>query len=142
GAARMKSDRAACGMAFASGVLLSAAIGLRLVALPAMIVFVAVFLLLFRGPLDPPRDIAERASDAPPGPSSRLNLSGPMPKIKLLPPAGALAGTIPLMAAMSTRCTIGNRGRYCPVSTRNAAEVLLGHYGRIDTLTWSYKGQK
>jgi hypothetical protein len=139
-AARMKSPRAALGLALGAGIALSVAMGFRLVALPAMMVFATVFTLFFRGPVDPPQNIAEEASDAPPGPARWFNLSGPMRKIKLLTLAGVIAGAIPLTAAMSVRCTIGNGNRFCLVSNRNSAEVLLGHYGRLETITWSYKG--
>lgn len=134
-AARMKSPRAMLGLALASGFFLSLAMSFRFVALPAMMIFAAVFTLFFRGPLDPAVNASE-APDAAPAPPRWFHLSGPMRRIKLLTLAGVIAGAIPLTAAMTVRCTSGNENRLCLVSNRNASEFLLGHYGRIDVLTW------
>lgn len=45
---------------------------------------------------------------------------------------GAAPGTI----ALSARCTKANEGHFCLVSNKSPADFLLGHYGRIQSLTW------
>ncbi len=45
---------------------------------------------------------------------------------------GALPGTV----SLSNRCTAANNGQFCLSNNKNAADVLLGHYGRVQKMTW------
>lgn len=45
---------------------------------------------------------------------------------------GAAPGTI----ALSARCTKANEGHFCLVSNKSPADFLLGHYGRIQGISW------
>jgi hypothetical protein len=46
-------------------------------------------------------------------------------------------GAAPLMGVMTTVCTRANRGNFCFAGNKPAADFLLGHYGRIETIDWS-----
>jgi 4-amino-4-deoxy-L-arabinose transferase-like glycosyltransferase len=43
---------------------------------------------------------------------------------------------IPVSLWLSERCTTANEGRFCYSNNKNAADVLLGHYGRVQSITW------
>jgi hypothetical protein len=45
---------------------------------------------------------------------------------------GALPGT----ASLADRCTKANGGQFCLSNNKNASDILLGHYGRVQTMTW------
>ena len=45
---------------------------------------------------------------------------------------GAAPGTI----ALSARCTKANEGNFCLVSNKSPADFLLGHYGRVQGVSW------
>jgi hypothetical protein len=44
---------------------------------------------------------------------------------------------IPGMLMVSKRCTEANRGKFCVNSNKSAADFLLGHYDRIESLKWT-----
>ncbi len=45
--------------------------------------------------------------------------------------------TLPGLAVISQRCTEANRGTFCLTSNKSAADFLLGHYDRIQSLKWT-----
>lgn len=45
-------------------------------------------------------------------------------------------GLAPVSIWLSDRCTTANEGHFCYSNNKNAADVLLGHYGRVQTITW------
>lgn len=61
---------------------------------------------------------------------------GPSRKIRALVIAAAVVGSIPLMAWQADRCTKANEGKFCSGSNKAPSDFLLGHYGRIQGITW------
>ncbi|NUO47629.1 MAG: hypothetical protein HOV80_02105 [Polyangiaceae bacterium] len=48
----------------------------------------------------------------------------------------AAVGAIPLMWWQADRCTTANEGKFCTGSNKAPSDFLLGHYGRIQGITW------
>jgi hypothetical protein len=92
-----------------AGILLFAATAMKVVALPAVLGFCAVHLLLAREV----------------GFTRRGLVLG-----------GLIVGLLPGIALLSHRVTEANSGRRFLVSNKGAADFLLGHYGRIAGIRW------
>ena len=122
-AIRRPGEIARFGWALAAGLSCSVAIAFKVVALPAMASALAAYLLFFREPGG-----AEIAS-SPRSPAQTRSM-------RALVAAGVVLGALPLVAAMSVRCTRANQGRVCFVSSKGPSDFLLGHYGRFDSLAW------
>ncbi len=124
--------------ALGAGAVCSAAMAFKFVALPAMLCLVAVFVAFHRhdgADLKGCRASARHGRDAVDSPAlggRRLSR-----KLRILAAAALIAGTLPLSAAMSYRCTTGNGGRFCLVSNKGPADFLMGHYGRFELLRWN-----
>jgi hypothetical protein len=99
----------AAGAGALAGVLLSASMALKVVALPAALAFALTLGLGWRG--------------APRG-------------LRALVLVAFFLGTVPGTVLLSARCTAANGGRFCLVSNKGPSDFLLGHYGRIQGLTW------
>jgi hypothetical protein len=108
-ACQLRSTAGVVVLALVAGVALSGALALKLLALPAILGCAAVHWLFFRG--------ATR-------------------RVKAIALGALLLGTLPGTFLLSWRCTVANQGRFCLVSNNSAAEFLLGHYGRIQGITW------
>jgi hypothetical protein len=135
---RMRVTWLVIALAVASGFICSLAAAFKFVAVPAVIGFAVVYALFFRGPIDPEPASARTPSEDP-ALLRWFNFSGPMRKIKALTLAGVMAGALPLTVAMSVRCTRAN-GNFCLVSNKSPADFLLGHYGRVQAITWNSHG--
>ncbi len=98
--------------ALAAGFVCSLAMAYKFLAMPVMLCFAGVHWLFFVGPTR---------------------------RMKTLAVAGLIAGSIPLTAMMTARCTTANMGRFCLISSKGPADFLLGHYGRIESLRWISK---
>jgi hypothetical protein len=118
------------GLAAAGGLALSVAISMKNVGLLAALGFFAVegVALLSSRP-------ADGASPRSPSPSWRARL-----RPWLLRGALVAVGAAPLMGVMTTVCTRANGGNFCFAGNKPAADFLLGHYGRIETLDWQPPG--
>lgn len=108
-AAEQTSRLRALSWGLGAGVLLFGAMALKTVAVPAILGFAIVHLLFAR---TSPRSIRAVALVA------------------------TLFAAAPGTAAMSVRCTEANEGRLCLGSNKSAADFMLGHYGRIQGVTW------
>ncbi|MEO7330138.1 MAG: hypothetical protein ABI193_16305 [Minicystis sp.] len=98
--------------ALAAGFVCSLAMAYKFLAMPVMLCFAGVHWLFYVGPTR---------------------------RMKTLAVVGLLAGSIPLTAALTSRCTTANMGRFCLISSKGPADFLLGHYGRIESLRWISK---
>jgi hypothetical protein len=96
-------------LAALAGFLFSVAMALKMVAMPAVLGFCALHLLFSRTP--------------------RLRNRGLVLAIFLFAAA-------PLTAKLVHRCTVANEGHFCSGSNKSAADFLLGHYGRIESIEW------
>lgn len=114
-ATRQSSWKRAAPFALAAGAVLSLALAMKMVALPAILGF-AILHWLFR---------AE---------SSR--------RLKTVALVALLLGATPGSAAMSRRCTEANGGELCFGSNKSSADLLLGHYGRIQGIKWKDPKQR
>ena len=108
-ATRCRSTPGVVGTGLLAGVAFSGALALKLLTLPAILGFGAVHWLFFRG-------------------ASR--------RVKTIALGALLLGTLPGATVLSRRCTVANEGRFCLVSNKSAADFLLGHYGRIQGISW------
>jgi len=139
-AMRVKARWKTLCLAVLAGFLASIAASFKLTALPSVAIFALVTLFFYEGPVGGASAVASGESGesaTEPAPKRRwFNLSGPMRAIKLITVAGVFAGALPVMVAMSVRCTRINDGKYCLVCTNAQQNFLLGHYGRISSVTW------
>ncbi len=103
---------AALGIAAVAGFLFFLTLAMKMVALPAVLGFLAVHFLFTRGP------------------ARRLRAA--VIAVLLL---AATPGTI----GISNRCTAANEGTFCFGSNKSGADFLLGHYGRIQGISWKPK---
>jgi hypothetical protein len=135
-ATRMTSRWIALLLALLAGFVCSLAASFKLTALPAVLFFSIVYTLFYRGP-----DAASVADpQAPPAKRRWFNFSGPLRAMKVITLAGLIAGAAPLMVAMSLRCTRINDNKFCLVCSNAPQNFLLGHYGRIQSITWKSGG--
>jgi hypothetical protein len=96
-------------LAVLAGFLFSVAMALKMVAMPAVLGFCAVHLLFSRTP--------------------KL-------RNRIIVLAVFLFAAAPLTAKLVHRCTVANEGHFCSGSNKSAADFLLGHYGRIESIEW------
>jgi hypothetical protein len=122
-------------IAVLAGLGMTAATAFKLVALPAVAGFVALYWLFF--------DDSRIRSDATPdsgrtfsGASRRERLIAFLRSRKTMVLLVFSLATLPGMAALSVQCTLVSRGKFCLVSNKGSADFLLGHYGRIRTIRW------
>jgi hypothetical protein len=138
--------------ALAAGAVCSLAMSFKFIALPAMLCFVAVYALLFREP--PGEGALPLAPAAPPAPASPPSAPPARPSVrariaaflrprrrKLLAAVVLVAGAMPLTAVMAHRCTVANNHQLCYISNKGGSDFLLGHYGRLELLTWRDKSR-
>jgi hypothetical protein len=107
--AKQKTVGRAIGVGLLAGVVFWISMSFKMVALPAMLGFCGLYWLF--------------SPDA-----SR--------KFKSIAVLTLFLGAAPGTAALSARCTKANAGHFCLVSNKSPADFLLGHYGRIQALTW------
>ncbi|NUP08698.1 MAG: hypothetical protein HOW73_21830 [Polyangiaceae bacterium] len=98
------------------GVLFSLAMLMKMVAAPAMLGFFAVHILFTRA----------RASW----------------RAKSLVVALFIVAALPLCKWQADRCTRGNDGKFCPGSNKAPADFLMGHIGRVQSVTWRERDPK
>jgi hypothetical protein len=98
------------GGAVAAGLLCSAAITFKFVALPCVLCLAILFVLVPNATI--PR------------------------KVRIGALAALLLAATPLTFAASRRCTKANNGHICFVSNKGPADFLLGHHGRFELLEW------
>jgi hypothetical protein len=108
-AAEQKSRPRAALWGLATGVALFGALAMKMVALPAIVGFATLHLLLAK---TSPRSI------------------------RIIALGATLFAAAPGMTAISARCTEANEGRFCLGSNKSAADFMLGHYGRIQGVAW------
>jgi 4-amino-4-deoxy-L-arabinose transferase-like glycosyltransferase len=123
GARRARARVLSLGLAAAGGLLLSMAVALKSVGLPAALAFFvadAVALVFNRSPGDPER------------PSWRARLQA-----WLLRGAVAAIAAAPLLGLLSRVCTRANRGNFCVTGNKVGSDFLLGHYGPIADIAWA-----
>lgn len=107
--AKQKSVARAVGVGLIAGVAFFVSMAFKMVAFPAMLGFCGLYWLF--------------STDA-----SR--------KFKTIAVLTLFLGAAPGTAALSARCTKANEGHFCLVSNKSPADFLLGHYGRIQSVTW------
>ena len=108
-AAKQKSTPRVVVVGLIAGVAFFVSMAFKMVAFPAMLGFCALYWLF--------------SPDA-----SR--------KFKTIAVLTLFLGAAPGTAALSARCTKANDGHFCMVSNKSPADFLLGHYGRIQSVTW------
>ncbi|MBK8939901.1 MAG: hypothetical protein IPM79_20325 [Polyangiaceae bacterium] len=57
-------------------------------------------------------------------------------RVKALVVATMLAAAMPLSVWQADRCTRANEGKFCPGSNKAAADFLMGHIGRVQSVSW------
>lgn len=57
-------------------------------------------------------------------------------RVKALIVATMLAAAVPLSVWQADRCTRANEGNFCPGSNKAAADFLMGHIGRVQSVSW------
>jgi 4-amino-4-deoxy-L-arabinose transferase-like glycosyltransferase len=57
-------------------------------------------------------------------------------KVRAIVAGTAILGAIPFMYWQADRCTTANEGKFCTGSNKAPSDFLLGHYGRIQGITW------
>ncbi len=62
--------------------------------------------------------------------------AGPSRKTRAVAILALALGAIPVNKWQISRCTEANDGRFCLGSNKTASDFLLGHYGRIQAMTW------
>jgi hypothetical protein len=102
------------GVALLGGLVLSFAMAMKMVAMPAFVGFAFVHLAFTRG-------------------YGR--------KLKATMLAAMIVASVPLTTWGVQRCTKAN-GRFCMGSNKAPSDFLLGHYGRIQGITWKEPGAK
>jgi hypothetical protein len=107
--AKQKSMARVVGVGLIAGVAFFVSMAFKMVAFPAMLGFCGLYWLF--------------SPDA-----SR--------KFKTIAVLTLFLGAAPGTAALSARCTKANEGHFCLVSNKSPADFLLGHYGRIQSVTW------
>jgi len=65
--------------------------------------------------------------------------ASPARKLRLAVVAVLLLAAAPGTAQISRRCTAANDGTFCFGSNKSGADFLLGHYGRIQGISWKPK---
>lgn len=108
-AAKQKTVRRVVAVGLVAGVAFWLSMSFKMVAFPAMLGFCALYWLF--------------SPDA-----SR--------KFKTIAVLTLFLGATPGTIALSARCTKANEGHFCLVSNKSPADFLLGHYGRIQGVTW------
>jgi len=58
-------------------------------------------------------------------------------RVKAIAGVTTVLAAIPGMIMVSLRCTKANQDNFCVISNKAAADFLLGHYGRIESLKWT-----
>ncbi len=109
-AARAKEMRTAILLSLAAGVLWSVGMAFKLVLLPGVLAFLLVMVVMWEH-----RPTWRR--------SAALLLA-------------IFIGATPLMVVVSNHATHANIGKRVLVSSKNGADFLLGHYGRIRGIYW------
>ncbi len=131
-AARQKTMARVIVVGLTAGVVFWLAMSFKMVAFPSMVGFCALYWLFSN---DSARDgdasTVDQAAgaDAPPKPRASR-------KLKTVAVLALVLGAAPGTAALSVRCTAANEGHFCLVSNKAPADFLLGHYGRIQGLSW------
>lgn len=100
------------GVAALGGLVFYLALAMKMVALPAVMGFVALHFVFTAGP---PR------------------------KLRAMVAAVFLLAATPGTIGISQRCTEANDGTFCFGSNKSGADFLLGHYGRIQGISWKPK---
>ncbi len=100
------------GLAALGGFLFFLTLAMKMVALPAVLAFLGIHFLFTQGP---PR------------------------KFRAAVIAVLLLAAAPGTAAVSRRCTTANEGKFCFGSNKAGADFLLGHFGRIQGISWKPK---
>lgn len=100
------------GIAAIGGFAFYLALAMKMVALPAVLGFIVIHFLFTAGP---PR------------------------KLRAAVAAVFLFAATPGTIGISQRCTAANDGTFCFGSNKSGADFLLGHYGRIQGISWKPK---
>lgn len=100
----------AIGLAAVGGFTFSLAMLMKMVAVPAILAFLGVVVVFTRTPASW--------------------------KAKLVLAVALFAGAAPLSRWQADRCTRGNEGKFCPGSNKAPADFLMGHIGRVQSVTW------
>jgi hypothetical protein len=108
-AAKQKTVQRVIAVGLVAGVAFWVSMAFKMVAFPAMLGFCALYWLF--------------SPDA-----SR--------KFKTIAVLTLFLGAAPGTIALSARCTKANEGHFCLVSNKSPADFLLGHYGRVQGISW------
>lgn len=100
------------GLAVVAGFIFFLTLAMKMVALPSVLAFLGIHFLFTQGP---PR------------------------KFRAAVIAVLLLAAAPGTKALSDRCTTANDGKFCFGSNKAGADFLLGHYGRIQGISWKPK---
>ena len=112
-AVRQKKVALAVAIGLLAGLAFSLSQVTKVMGFPAMACFLFFFAAIWRGP---PRRIRG---------------------VVLL---AVVLGAVPINAWQFSRCTTANHGHFCLGTTKGASDFLLGHYGRIYSMTWHDPG--
>jgi hypothetical protein len=129
-AARQKTMGRVIVVGLVAGVVFWLAMSFKMVAFLSMMGFCALYWLFYND--------AARSEDEPAVEAAKEGTPKPRAsrKLKTVAILALLLGAAPGTAALSVRCTAANEGHFCLVSNKAPADFLLGHYGRIQGLSW------